>query len=117
MAEELAPFLRQTLRITTTDSRIFLGAFAGTDKPLNIILVNAEEFRIVHTYPKPDNADLDAAEQDQESEMEREVRIAHETEMRVENMDGRYVGHISIPWRMIVKVEASLVEQYDSEED
>ncbi|KAF8900560.1 hypothetical protein CPB85DRAFT_1186576, partial [Mucidula mucida] len=60
--------LRQTLRITTTDHRIFLGAFAGTDKPLNIIIVNAQEYRI--------------------------------------NMDGRYVGHISIPWRMITKVEA-----------
>lgn len=38
--------LRQTLRITITDGRVFLGTFVGTDQPLNIILVNTEEFRI-----------------------------------------------------------------------
>ncbi|KAF9003809.1 hypothetical protein BDZ89DRAFT_915271, partial [Hymenopellis radicata] len=52
--EELAPFLRQTPRITTTDIRISLRAFAGTDKPLHVVPVKAEEFRIDHTS---DNAD------------------------------------------------------------
>ncbi|KAF9023723.1 hypothetical protein BDZ89DRAFT_149905 [Hymenopellis radicata] len=60
----LVPFLRQTLRITSTDIRIFLVAFAGKDKPLHVVLVNAEEFRIDYTS---DNADLDAVEQDQQS--------------------------------------------------
>jgi len=39
-------FLHQLLRITAKDGRIFIGTFAGTDKPLNVILINAEEYRI-----------------------------------------------------------------------
>lgn len=64
--------LNQMLRIAITDGRIFIGTFAGTDKPLNILLINAEEYRI-----GPD-----------------------------ENPDGRYVGQVLIPWRLVVKVEA-----------
>ncbi|KAF8917544.1 hypothetical protein CPB85DRAFT_1214837 [Mucidula mucida] len=92
MADQLTPFLRQILRITTTDNRIFLGTFAGTDQPLNLVLVNAEEFRMA-------------------------VRVAHETEMRLENADGRFVGQILVPWKMIVKVEASIAGQYGSDEE
>lgn len=46
--------------------------FAGTDKPLNIILINAEEYRL-----GPD-----------------------------QDPDGRYVGQVMLPWKVIVKVEA-----------
>ncbi|KAF8891551.1 hypothetical protein CPB85DRAFT_1230761 [Mucidula mucida] len=92
MADQLTPFLRQILRITTTDNRIFLGTFAGTDQPLNLVLVNAEEFRMA-------------------------VRVAHETEMRLENADGRFVGQILVPWKMIAKVEASIAGQYGSDEE
>ncbi|KAK0444939.1 uncharacterized protein EV420DRAFT_1277254 [Desarmillaria tabescens] len=42
----LESFFRRILRITVTDGRVFIGSFAGTDKPLNILLVNTEEFRI-----------------------------------------------------------------------
>ncbi|KAG6825457.1 hypothetical protein H0H92_003646, partial [Tricholoma furcatifolium] len=68
----LQALLRQVLRVTVTDGRIFLGTFAGTDQPLNLLLVNAEEYRL-----GPE-----------------------------ENPDGRYVGQIVIPWRLIVSVEA-----------
>jgi len=37
--------LRKSLRIITSDGRLFLGTFAGTDKQLNILLVNADEYR------------------------------------------------------------------------
>jgi N-alpha-acetyltransferase 38, NatC auxiliary subunit len=47
---EINSLLRQTLRITITDGRVFLGTFVGTDQPLNIILVNTEEFRL--GYPE-----------------------------------------------------------------
>ena len=70
--EALQSFLQQLLRITTIDGRIFLGTFAGTDKPLNIILINAEEYRI--SQLKDDE-------------------------------NGRYVGQVLLPWKMIVKVE------------
>ncbi|EIM91954.1 uncharacterized protein STEHIDRAFT_45105, partial [Stereum hirsutum FP-91666 SS1] len=71
----LQALLRSLLRITTTDHRIFLGTFVGTDKDLNILLVNTDEFRISSTT-KPDPA------------------------------DGRYVGQVMIPWKMIKRIEA-----------
>ncbi|KAI0960901.1 hypothetical protein AcV7_000152 [Taiwanofungus camphoratus] len=48
--QNLKSLLRQTLRITIDDHRIFLGTFVGTDKQLNILLVNTEEFRIGSDY-------------------------------------------------------------------
>jgi small nuclear ribonucleoprotein (snRNP)-like protein len=44
--EQIKGLLDKILRITTNDGRIFIGTFAGTDKPLNLILLNTEEFRI-----------------------------------------------------------------------
>ena len=76
--DSLRSLLEQVLRITTVDSRIFTGVFAGTDKPLNIILINAEEHRI-----------------SQDPEQKEEVIDA-----------GRYVGQVLLPWKMILKVEA-----------
>ena len=75
--DSLRSILQQVLRITTVDSRIFMGIFAGTDKPLNIILINAEEYRI-----------------SQNSGQKAEVID-----------DGRYVGQVLLPWKMIEKVE------------
>ncbi|KAI0247800.1 hypothetical protein BJV78DRAFT_1074519, partial [Lactifluus subvellereus] len=42
----LKGILRRTLRIITNDDRAFVGTFVGTDKSLNILLVNTEEFRL-----------------------------------------------------------------------
>lgn len=42
----LKSILRGTLRIITDDNRAFVGTFVGTDKSLNILLVNTEEFRL-----------------------------------------------------------------------
>ena len=69
--------LRQLLRVSTTDGRVFIGTFAGTDKPLNIILVNTEEFRVGPG----------------------------------QNADGRYVGQVVLPWKVVVKVEAHIAEK------
>ncbi|KAF9556383.1 hypothetical protein CPC08DRAFT_765299 [Agrocybe pediades] len=44
--DKVQALLQQLLRITAIDGRIFVGTFAGTDKPLNIILINAEEYRM-----------------------------------------------------------------------
>lgn len=67
----LRALLRQTLRVTIGDGRVFLGTFAGTDKLLNVLLVNADEF-VARAYANP---------------------------------DGRFVGLVQIPWRLVVKVE------------
>ncbi|KAJ7102614.1 hypothetical protein B0H15DRAFT_815368 [Mycena belliarum] len=69
--ERLQALLCENLRVTVTDGRIFIGSFAGTDQPLNILLLNADEFRL-----GPD-----------------------------ENPDGRYVGQVLIPWKLVVKAE------------
>jgi small nuclear ribonucleoprotein (snRNP)-like protein len=42
----LKSILRGTLRVTTNDNRAFVGTFVGTDKSLNILLLNTEEFRL-----------------------------------------------------------------------
>ncbi|KAJ7259625.1 hypothetical protein C8J57DRAFT_1270784, partial [Mycena rebaudengoi] len=44
--DRLSDLLTQMLRITITDGRIFIGSFAGTDQPLNVLLLNADEFRL-----------------------------------------------------------------------
>ncbi|KAH0838735.1 hypothetical protein J3R83DRAFT_7089 [Lanmaoa asiatica] len=36
--------LKETLRIVTSDNRVFIGTFVGTDQLLNILLVNADEY-------------------------------------------------------------------------
>ncbi|KAJ7139379.1 hypothetical protein C8R44DRAFT_303217 [Mycena epipterygia] len=69
--ERLKGLLCENLRVTVADGRIFIGSFAGTDQPLNILLLNTDEFRL-----GPD-----------------------------ENPDGRYVGQILIPWKLVVKAE------------
>lgn len=67
----LKHLLRQTLRVTISDTRIFIGSFAGTDQALNIILINTEEYYL----------GLE------------------------ESSNGRYVGQVVIPWRLVTKVE------------
>ncbi|KAI0005288.1 hypothetical protein BJV74DRAFT_880543 [Russula compacta] len=42
----LKSILRGSLRILTNDDRTFVGTFVGTDKNLNILLMNTEEFRL-----------------------------------------------------------------------
>ena len=66
--------LNDTLRVTVTDGRIFLGTFVGTDRELNILLLNTDEFRLGPN----------------------------------ENPNGRFVGQVMIPWRLVNKVEARL---------
>lgn len=42
----LKELLRETIRVRITDGRIFIGTFVGTDQPLNIVLINTEEFQL-----------------------------------------------------------------------
>lgn len=72
--EQLKALLRKTLRVSVTDGRVFLGTFAGTDKQLNILLINTDEYRV-----GPDAGS--------------------------DGLDGRYVGQVMIPWRLVVRVE------------
>ncbi|KAH9855839.1 hypothetical protein C2E23DRAFT_553548 [Lenzites betulinus] len=89
--ERLVGLLKQTLRISVTDGRIFIGTFAGTDKQLNILLINADEYR----------GGSDAGP---------------------DGHEGRYVGQIMVPWRLIVRVELRgdlhpSTQRYDRDSD
>jgi N-alpha-acetyltransferase 38, NatC auxiliary subunit len=42
--EQVRSLLQQILRISIQDGRVFVGTFVGTDKPLNIILINTDEY-------------------------------------------------------------------------
>ncbi|KAI0735869.1 hypothetical protein C8Q76DRAFT_713537 [Earliella scabrosa] len=77
--EQLKALLRATLRVTVADGRVFLGTFAGTDKQLNVLLVNTDEYRL-----GPDAGP--------------------------DGLDGRYVGQVMIPWRLVVRVESRSAE-------
>jgi small nuclear ribonucleoprotein (snRNP)-like protein len=74
--DRLKHLLRQTLRVTISDTRIFIGTFAGTDQTLNIILINTEEY-LIGPEDRP---------------------------------DGRFVGQVVIPWRLVTKVEGETRE-------
>jgi small nuclear ribonucleoprotein (snRNP)-like protein len=67
----LQALLQKIVRVKISDGRIFIGSFAGTDQPLNILVTNAEEYR----------PGLE------------------------EGADGRYVGQVVIPWKLVKKVE------------
>ncbi|THH33596.1 hypothetical protein EUX98_g570 [Antrodiella citrinella] len=82
---QVKQLLHKSLRITIDDGRIFLGTFAGTDKQLNILLINADEFRL---------SPLEHA-----------------------NPNGRFVGLVMVPRRMIVRVEAPLTADGGGERD
>lgn len=43
--DNIKSLLQQPLRIWINDGRVFIGTFMGTDKPLNLLLIDAEEFR------------------------------------------------------------------------
>jgi small nuclear ribonucleoprotein (snRNP)-like protein len=72
--------LRQTLRISVSDGRVFVGTFAGTDQLLNIILINTEEYR----------------------------------SGQGESPNGRYVGQVMVPWKLIWRVEAKILPTKDT---
>lgn len=78
--ERLKGLLKQTIRVSVTDGRVFVGTFAGTDKQLNVLLINADEYRL-----GPDAGP--------------------------DGLDGRYVGQIMVPWRLVVRVEARLGDE------
>ncbi|KIK66069.1 hypothetical protein GYMLUDRAFT_38544 [Collybiopsis luxurians FD-317 M1] len=90
--EKLRGLLSSTLRITVSDGRIFLGSFIGTDQPMNILLTDTEEYRI---EPVPGDGNQIQKEQGEEEERGTELGITN----------GRFVGQVLIPWKIIRKIE------------
>ncbi|KAJ3829287.1 hypothetical protein EV361DRAFT_793575 [Lentinula raphanica] len=78
---QLRQLLSSTLRISVADGRIFIGSFIGTDQPMNILLIDTQEFRL-------DNPETGKSNHEDDS-----VR------------SGRFVGQVLIPWKIVRKIE------------
>ncbi|KAH7413055.1 hypothetical protein BKA64DRAFT_740790 [Cadophora sp. MPI-SDFR-AT-0126] len=84
----LTSLLNKTLRITTTDTRMFLGQFKCTDSDLNIILSQTYEYRLPlpPKFPSASSTTLD--------------------------MTSRFVGLVVVPGPYITRIE---VEEFESQ--
>ncbi|KAE9366842.1 hypothetical protein N431DRAFT_429646 [Stipitochalara longipes BDJ] len=84
----LTSLLNKTLRVTTTDTRMFLGQFKCTDSDRNIILSQTFEYRLP---PPPKQLG------------EEKVTL---------DMTSRYMGLVVVPGEYIEKIE---VEEFESQ--
>ncbi|RFU24598.1 hypothetical protein B7463_g11740, partial [Scytalidium lignicola] len=89
----LTSLLNKTLRVTTTDTRMFLGQFKCTDTDLNIILSHTFEYRLP---PPPKPSEMAEAGKDKV----------------VLDMKSRYMGLVVVPGEHIVKIE---LEEFESQ--
>lgn len=113
----LTALLRQLLRITTRDGRVFLGTFAGTDKLLNVLLINTEEYRR-GGYLEGFRTDLNAqgsmnapegmGTNTQGSTQDYTIDVDREGGTVGAMYEGRYVGQVLVPWKEVAKVELSV---------
>lgn len=85
----LQSFISRTLRVTTTDTRVFLGELKCTDKDKNLILSSTHEYR----YPTA--KDLNTAAEE-EKEGKETVKM---------DLKSRYIGLVVVPGEHIVKIE------------
>ncbi|KAJ5676246.1 hypothetical protein N7462_009143 [Penicillium macrosclerotiorum] len=92
--EYLDGLLGRTLRIHTTDSRMFVGLFKCTDAERNIILANSFEYRFPTASAIQEAAKAESWDQTPESPVSVKV-----------SMTSRLVGLIVIPGRHITKIE------------
>lgn len=97
----LTNLIRKTLRITTTDTRTFIGTFKCTDSDCNIILAGAHEYRL------PTPSAITAAALTSISNPENQQK----TTVKVD-MSCRFVGLIVVPGEHITKIE---VEEFASQ--
>ncbi|RKU44626.1 hypothetical protein DL546_007161 [Coniochaeta pulveracea] len=91
----LQSLLNKNLRITTTDSRMFLGQFKCTDPDSNIILAHTYEYR-APSPPKKADASLQMSEAGT-------VKL---------DMQSRYLGLVVVPGEHIVEIK---VEEFASQ--
>ncbi|OAX82211.1 hypothetical protein ACJ72_03432 [Emergomyces africanus] len=99
--EYLESLLGKTLRIHTTDTRLFVGVFKCTDNDRNIILSTTHEYRYPTCVPLP--ASLHGTENDP-VDLAREDDTAS-TGIVKANMTSRYIGLVVVPGQYITKIE------------
>ncbi|THZ42885.1 hypothetical protein D6C90_05179 [Aureobasidium pullulans] len=89
--EYLTRLLNKTLRIHTTDSRIFVGTMKCTDQERNIILSLTHEYR----QPPPSVVKIAAMQMEMDG-VKGNVKV---------DMLKRFVGLVVVPGRYITKIE------------
>ncbi|KAK2623740.1 hypothetical protein QTJ16_006921 [Diplocarpon rosae] len=90
----LTSLLNKSLRVTTTDTRMFLGQFKCTDPDRNIILAETFEYRL--PPPPPPTPSLSISPQ----------------QTVTQDMTSRYLGLVVVPGAYIVRIE---VEEFVSQ--
>ncbi|KAH0610233.1 uncharacterized protein H6S33_011760 [Morchella sextelata] len=85
----LQSFISRTLRVTTTDTRVFLGELKCTDKDKNLILSSTHEYR----YPSAQDVSAAAAAEKEGGET---VKL---------DLKSRYIGLVVVPGEHVVKIE------------
>ncbi|KAG0123582.1 hypothetical protein HOY82DRAFT_527129 [Tuber indicum] len=87
----LQEFINKTMRITTTDTRVFVGELKCTDKDKNLILAQTHEYR----YPTGNGL---------RAEVESGEGVVEEGKVRL-TLKSRYIGLVVVPGEFIVKIE------------
>ncbi|KAH6657770.1 hypothetical protein BKA67DRAFT_656013 [Truncatella angustata] len=90
----LQSLINKTLRVYTTDARLFVGTFKCTDPQSNIVL------SLTHEYRQPSQQKL------------LEAAASVESETVAAEMTSRYLGLVVVPGEHIVKIE---VEEFVSQ--
>ncbi|KAI9856098.1 MAG: hypothetical protein M1824_005694 [Vezdaea acicularis] len=89
----LSALLGKQLRITTTDTRMFIGEMKCTDKEQNVILAKTQEYR----HPSP-------------SAVSEVISVdMNQPQSITLNMTSRFLGLVVVPGRYITKIE---IEEY-----
>ncbi|KAL1957617.1 hypothetical protein VTO42DRAFT_5728 [Malbranchea cinnamomea] len=86
----LNSLLGKTLRVHTSDSRLFVGTFKCTDNERNIIL------EATHEYRHPSAEALSEAATQHATSQEGNVKL---------NMTSRFIGLVVVPGQYITKIE------------
>ncbi|RJE27173.1 hypothetical protein PHISCL_00526 [Aspergillus sclerotialis] len=92
----LDSLIGQTLRVHTTDTRIFVGVFKCTDAERNIILATTFEYR----FPAPSTVREAAAAA---NEKEPDTRT-NPPNLKLD-MTSRFIGLVVVPGQHITKIE------------
>ncbi|KAJ9203740.1 hypothetical protein DTO164E3_42 [Paecilomyces variotii] len=93
----LESLLGRTLRIHTTDTRMFVGTFKCTDADRNIILAGTCEYR----FPSPSAVQAAAAAA---ASKEDETQVTKADTIKVD-MTSRLIGLVVVPGRYITRIE------------
>ncbi|KAK4157810.1 hypothetical protein C8A00DRAFT_39817 [Chaetomidium leptoderma] len=108
-AEEATTYLRsllnKNLRVTTTDNRMFWGAFKCTDSESNIVLQHTYEYRHPTNNQIIESAAAAAGKEEGGEGGEEGPAGKGQKTMKMD-MTSRYLGLVVVPGKYIVRIEA-----------